>query len=176
MAKCWAHLQDRYEQNLGLDSKPCPRNPFSKTTLKSLSEDLPQVPQGWLPGQWFVAQAFFRKCCGKAFTTWGGSNSYLLRVWGFQMCGTIQSKVRDPKITASAGECQQTCHLNKPQSVSHLPQNTQLPELPQDALPLTHQRKSILVQELRLLRLEDGKSLRPGLHDEFYISQDYRVR
>lgn len=144
------------------------------------------MPQGWLPGQWFVAQAFFRKCCGKAFTTWGGSNSYLLRVWGFQMCRTIQSKVRDPKITASAGECQQTCHLNKPQSISHLPQNTQLPELPQDALPLTHQRKSILVQELRLLRLEDGKKFKtwvtwwvlyqPGLQGEIMAQQTNKMK
>lgn len=119
------------------------------------------MSQGWLPVQWFIAQAFFRKWWEKAFTTWGGPNPYLLRGLGFQRCG-LQYKVRDPKITASDGECQQTYHLNKPQHLpnSHLPQNTQLPELPQDALPHTHQRKSILVQELRLLRLEDGKKFK----------------
>lgn len=105
---------------------------------------------------------------------------------GLSNVWNLQSKVRNPKITASAGECQQTCHLNKPQSISHLPQNTQLPELPQDALPLTHQRKSISVQELRLLRLEDGKKFKtwvtwwvlyqPGLQGEIMAQQTNKMK
>lgn len=105
---------------------------------------------------------------------------------GLSNVWNLQSKVRDPKITASAGECQQTCHLNKPQYVSHLPQNTQLLELPQDALPLTHQRKSISVQELRLLRLEDGKKFKtwvtwwvlyqPGLQCEIMTQETNKIK
>lgn len=72
--------------------------------------------------------------------------------FGLSEVWNLQSNVRDPKITASNGECQQTYHLNKPQHISHLPQNTQLPELPQDALAHTHQRKSISVQELRMAK------------------------
>lgn len=176
MAKCWAHLQDKPEQNLGLDNKPCPRNPFSKTTLKSLLWILTPSASRVTSCPMIYSPSLLHKVVRESlhYLRWTQSISpecfWLSEVWN------LQNKVRDLKLqhlmenfnkptTSTRFNTYLTCHrtLSCQSSLKmHYP---------------THIReKASRYKSWGCWGWRMAKSLRPGLHDEFYISQDYSVR